>query len=358
VAREGKARTGGVRLAFGAGVLLAAVFVAALRLGVLQGSVGMGSVRRQPAPELAGIAGWINSPPLSLATLRGKVVLVDFWTYSCVNCVRTFPALRALYARYHSAGLEIIGVHSPEFDFEKVRANIEAAVRRFMLPYPVAMDNDMATWRAFNNHYWPHVFLVDAMGHIRADHIGEGGEDLIQNQVRTLLGELGRPLPEPLDFTEDLPSAHITPEIYAGYARGEASGSLASPEGFREGEIVAYAEPESRTVRDAGPGGVFFLAGRWRNAAELVRAESAGAKVILPFYARDVFVVARGPATVRVLLDGRPVAAAAAASDVHGANLRVGGPRLYRVIALPKAGAHVLTLVAGRGFSLFTFTFG
>ena len=159
-------------IAIGVVVLAGAVSVAAVRLSSLQGSLPAQTVRK-PAPEFIGINSWLNSPPLTLKQLRGKVVWIDFWTYSCINCIRTLPDVRAFYARYHQAGLEIVGVHSPEFSFEKNVTNIKAAITRYHLPYPIAVDNQMATWNAYHNDSWPHVYLIDQTGKIAFEYSGE-----------------------------------------------------------------------------------------------------------------------------------------------------------------------------------------
>lgn len=141
------------------------------------------------APEFAGLESWLNSEPLTLEGLQGKVVLVDFWTYSCVNCLRTLPHVRAWHARYKDQGLVVIGMHTPEFAYERVRANLETAMRRFGVTYPVAQDNRYATWKAFDNAYWPAVYLIDRRGHIRLKHVGEGGDKEIEAAIQSLLAE-------------------------------------------------------------------------------------------------------------------------------------------------------------------------
>jgi thiol-disulfide isomerase/thioredoxin len=342
----------------GVAVLLLAVAIAAVRVDWLRGAGLPNQMGSRAAPELVGIEGWVNSAPLRLADLRGKVVLLDFWTYSCVNCVRTFPHLRALYARYHSFGFEIVGVHSPEFDFEKDEGNVRAAVTRHRLPYPVAMDNQMSTWRAYHNQYWPRVYLIDAKGRIRFDHAGEGGEEVIQRTVRALLSEAGAAtLPEPLDFARTGPGAGITPEIYAGFERGEVQGSLANPEGYDPDDPVDYAPVSAAAVERAGTEGVFFLEGTWIAERESVRALGA-ARVVLRFYARDVFFVAAAEgARARVLLDGAPPRGASG-SGAPGGIARVGRADLFHALRLPEPGEHTLTLEVPEGFRLYTFTFG
>ena len=259
MATEPKRRIKSSTIAVALVVLGIAIAIAATRVAFLQGSPPSGSTRDEPAPEFAAIDAWLNSPPLTIGSLRGRVVLIDFWTYTCVNCVRTFPALRAMYDRYHAAGFEIVGVHSPEFSFEMKVDNVREAIRQNDLPWPVALDNRMATWTAYENHYWPHVYLIDAKGKIRFDHIGEGGDDLIQARIRALLTEAHATLPAPVNFTENQPSGGITPEIYAGYDRGAPSGSVANPEGYRPGAIVDYKPVAAATVAASGREGSFFL---------------------------------------------------------------------------------------------------
>jgi thiol-disulfide isomerase/thioredoxin len=348
----------------GLGVLLlgVAVAIAATRVTSLQGRVPEGTARNEPAPEFRGISGWLNSAALSVRGLRGDVVLVDFWAYSCVNCVRTFPALRQMYARYHPFGLEIVGVHSPEFEFEKQASNVRDAIERNDLPWPTALDNEMETWRAYRNHYWPHVYLIDAQGRLRFDHIGEGGEDLIQRQIRNLLAETGVSLPAPIDFSEGSLNPHITPEIYAGSLRGAPSGSLGNQEGFRLDRVVDYEPVAGPAIEAAGTDGIFFVAGRWRAREEYLEAAEDGARVQLRFLAKDVFFVASagggGPAGVRLTLDGKPVPADALGADARGGVVTVSRSDLYRVLALPSSGEHQLTLEVDAGFRLYTFTFG
>jgi thiol-disulfide isomerase/thioredoxin len=347
-------------IAVGLVVLGVAVAVAATRLSFLQGAPPKGSTRHDPAPEFTGIDAWVNSDPLTISSLRGRVVLIDFWTYTCINCVRTFPALRAMYDRYHAAGLEIVGVHSPEFSFEMKLQNVREAVDRNDLPWPVALDNKMATWNVYQNHYWPHVYLIDANGQIRFDKIGEGDDELIQTRLRALLTESHATLPAPVDFSVDLPGRNITPEIYAGFERGAPAGTIANPEGYHPGAVVDYKPVDARTLASASPEGTFFLEGRWKVTSEYAEAVEDGAKLDLPYYARDVFMVAAAPegATVGLELNGKPVPESVRGSDAGSGSVRVTFSNLYRLIHGPAAKGGRLTLTAGKGFRLYTFTFG
>jgi len=351
-----------VRLQIGIGiaVLAGAITIAAVSLTSLQGSLPA-QKRGRAAPDFVGINAWVNSPPLTLTQLRGKVVWIDFWTYSCINCIRTLPDVRQFYARYHQAGLEIVGVHSPEFSFEKNLANINAAVKRYRLPYPIAVDNEMSTWTAYLNNSWPHVYLIDRNGKIAFDLSGEGGDEDLQTHLRALLAETGAHLPPPINFSETSFNPHQTPEIYAGFDRGGLQSSLANTEGYVPGQIVDYRAVDARTVTDAGPNGSFFLAGKWFNGGEFMRAEQDGARVELPFFARNVFIVAApagAKATASVLLDGKPVPASLLGEDATGGTIVVSRDDLFRVLHLPTASVHRVTLTVSKGFSLYTFTFG
>jgi len=316
-----------------------------------------------PAPSFQGITAWLNSPPLTVEALRGKVVLVDFWTYSCINCIRTLPFLRSFYAHYQAFGLEIVGVHSPEFEFEKVRSNVAAAVKEHRVVWPVAMDNDLRTWDAYANRYWPHVYLIDRNGHIRYDFIGEGHDEELQASIRTLLGGAGVTLPQPAPLPWLDLAGEITPEIYLGYQRGRVQGTLWNPEGYSTEVVHNYHAPSQDLIDQAGPSGAFFLVGSWVANQEYLQSGSGGAILELTVRARDVYVVggADGPgeATVQVLLDGRPVRPSAAGEDVREGLLHVGLRDLYHVVHLPDVQTHFLTLVAqGSNVDLFTFTFG
>ncbi|HEU0129406.1 MAG TPA: redoxin domain-containing protein [Mycobacteriales bacterium] len=307
-----------------------------------------------PAPELAGIAGWLNSPPLTMAGLRGRVVLVDFWTYSCVNCRRTLPFLRALHDTYAARGLTVIGVHSPEFDFEKLPDNVARAVRALDVTWPVAEDPDRAAWDAFRNSYWPADYLVDRSGRIRVTHVGEGGDTEIENALRGLLAEGGGdPGEARVGDVQRAPGAQpLTPEQYLGAERG---GYL------RDGETRDVTDHGGTTVR---------LTGRFTGGAEYVAAAAPGARVRLAFDAKDVYAVLAPPAgstarqRVEVRLDGAPVPVARRGRDVREAGGRtyvdVAADDLYHLVTGPaRVTGERLDLVAtAPGLRWFTFTFG
>jgi thiol-disulfide isomerase/thioredoxin len=348
----------GPRILLAVVVLLAAGGIVAIRVAGHGGEPDVGRTQSIPAPNFQGIAAWINTPPLTITQLHGKVVLVDFWTYSCINCLRTIPGLRALYQRYAPDGLQLVGVHTPEFSFEKVQSNVRAAVKRLDVTWPVAMDNDMATWNAYGNNYWPHVYLIDRTGVIRYDHIGEGDEAQIESHIRALLLQGSTtPLPSPVALPEPSFASNMTPEIYLGYERGQQSATIANPQGYAPDRDQRYTAPSSATLAQSATTGGLYLDGTWLARPEYLQSRAAD-RLFLPFFARNVYIVAAAPApvTVHVLLDGRAVAAPGA--DVHGGAVTIGPSRLYALVALPQDGTHLLTLDVPPGLQIYTFTFG
>ena len=347
--------------------LLVAVGIAAFRI-TASGSNQPGRAgdqllfRDDAAPEFAGLSRWFNAEPTTVRALRGKVVLIDFWTFSCVNCVRTFPEIRALHDTYKDAGLQVIGIHSPEFDFEKVPANVERAMRSHSVVWPVAMDNDHKTWEAFRNRFWPHVYLIDAKGRIRYDRVGEGGGEEIERAIRALLEEAGATVPPPSDVSVKGPSVGITPEIYLGWLRGEQQKFLGSESGFVRDEPHDYRVPVDMPAPGRGSA-AFFLDGRWRATEEFVEVAAPGARIVLPFTARDVYVVA-GPGSaaqgaVDVLLDGKPIDAARAGSEVHSGRVALDRKDLFQLVSLDDVETHELVLrAASPGAVFYAFTFG
>jgi cytochrome c biogenesis protein CcdA/thiol-disulfide isomerase/thioredoxin len=287
-------------------------------------------------PPLSGATAWINSAALTPESLRGKVVLVDFWTYSCINCLRTLPYIKAWDDKYKKDGLVIVGVHTPEFAFEKDEANVRKAVRDLGVTYPVAMDNDYRIWRAFNNEYWPADYLVDATGKIRFHHFGEGGYDESESQIRTLLEEANhKPLAaaatsiaatgtEAASDTSDVQS----PETYVGYARAQ---NFASPGGFDQEAAHLNKTPADLQLNQWALGGI------WKDEEQVATALAAGDSISFRFHARDLHLVL-GPAAdgkpvrFRVTLDGHaPGADHGVDIDADG-NGTVTGDRLYQLV--------------------------
>jgi len=305
------------------------------------------------APELAGISDWFNAEgtPRTLAALRGRVVLVDFWTYSCINCIRTIPHLREWDRAYRAKGLTILGVHTPEFAFERDAGNVRKAIKDLGVTWPVALDPDYGTWNAWGNRYWPAKYLIDRTGKVRAFHFGEGAYDETEDQVRAMLAETG---PRAKDAPETGPKGHqpLTPESYLGYARIDRFDSTPSPRPDR---------PQRYSVPDGLPADHIGYSGTATVSAEHVEAGRDFA-IDLSFRARQVFLVLGGdgkPLTGQVLLGGRPIPANLAGDDV-GANGRlvVTGYRLYRLADLGKPGTGRITIRLAPRTRAYAFTFG
>src|SRR5215210_163260 len=291
-----------------------------------------------PAPELTGLSDWINSEPLTLTGLRGKVIVVDFWTYSCINCLRTLPYLKAWDSAYRKAGLVVLGVHSPEFSFERVPDHVRNAVRELGVRYPVALDNHFDTWHAFSNQYWPAKYFIDRRGHIRFIHFGEGEYDRSEQVIRKLLAEDGEAPPMLADAPmADEQSAAITPETYLGWYRLERhAGSEVQP-----GRWGTYRFPKEPLRL-----GELSYAGRWRVEGERIRS-TQGSRLRLHFLARVVHLVLDGQGDVEVFLDGKRV------RTVH-----VTEPKLYTLLRLPDVTDGLLELRFTSGLAAHAFTFG
>jgi cytochrome c biogenesis protein CcdA/thiol-disulfide isomerase/thioredoxin len=314
-------------------------------------------------PPLTGVTTWINSPPLPPQQLRGKVVVVDFWTYSCINCLRALPYVRAWADKYKDQGLIVIGVHTPEFAFEKSEANVRDAVRRLGVDYPVAMDNDFAIWRAFKNQYWPAHYFIDAQGRIRHHHFGEGDYDGSERVIQQLLKEAGA-----ADVGADVVQIQAqgaeaaadmsqlgSPETYVGYARAE---NFRSPGGFARDAVKTYAAG-SLALND------WSLTGTWRVTREHAELTASGGRVSFRFKARDLHLVmapsASGSAPrFRVLIDGQaPGAAAGSDIDAEGVG-RIDGQRLYQLVRQsgPVRERTFEIEFLDPGAQVFAFTFG
>ncbi len=301
------------------------------------------------APELIVGGEWLNSAPLTLKSLRGKVVLLDFWTYSCINCQRTFPYLKSWWSKYQDKGLVIIGVHSPEFEFEKNRLNLNQALNDFDITYPVMQDNNFATWRAFNNRYWPAKYLLDKDGFIRYTHFGEGAYDQTEKVIQQLLTETGaKVLPSQVNNPEYQNFAR-TPETYLGYLRLH---NFSSPENLVKDKKALYTIPARL------PDDTVALGGEWMVTGEYA-APTAGAKLFLSFDAKEVFVVVKpkkSGAKFKVLLDDKTQAFG---EDNQVGIVEVDSDRLYRIIKLPSPGQHVLQLeFFDEDLEIYAFTFG
>ncbi len=290
--------------------------------------------------EFQGISHWLNTPgdrPLTLASLRGKVVLVDFWTYSCINCIRTLPHLRAWYAAYHRDGLEIVGVHTPEFAFEHELSNVRGASRRLKVIWPVPLDNDYKTWNAYSNEYWPAEYLIDKTGRVRHIHFGEGEYDETEQAIRELLAEAGASVPRHKAAVADAtPTELTTPETYLGYTRIERY--QGSP--IRENEVAQYTFDSALGQNDLSYNGT------WRIGGERAVAV-ADARLRLHFVARNVYIVLGGKGTVQALVDGKAAR-----------TIRVDSDQLYTVLSGQMRREGVLELRFSPGVNAYSFTFG
>lgn len=314
-------------------------------------------------PSLDGAVQWLNSPPLTAEALRGKVVLVDFWTYSCVNCLRTLPYVKAWAAKYHDQGLVVIGVHAPEFAFERDPGNVAQAVHRLGIDYPVALDNDFVLWRAFDNEYWPAHYFIDAEGRIRHHHFGEGAYADSEKIIQELLREAGaQNVPTGLidprgQGDQQAPSTEteLSPETYLGYDRAER---FASGQAIRDAAAV-YGAPSQPLADNWG------LAGRWVVGAERATLSGPSGRIIYRFHARDLnLVLGPGPDGMpvhfRVSIDGK------APGDAHGADVTPDGAgavteqRLYQLVRQTGPIAdHTFTVeFLAPGVAAYAFTFG
>jgi cytochrome c biogenesis protein CcdA/thiol-disulfide isomerase/thioredoxin len=315
-------------------------------------------------PSFAGATLWLNSPPLTPEALRGKVVVVDFWTYSCINCLRALPYVESWYEKYKNHGLVLIGVHAPEFAFEKDPGNVRRAVADLKVTYPVALDNDYAVWQAFNNQYWPAHYFIDATGRIRAHHFGEGNYDESEQIIRKLLTEAGQ---------TDLPPAGMatkavgvqappdeahdqSPETYVGYRRAD---NFASPGGLVQDQAHTYAAPAALKLNQ------WALVGSWNVDPEKAVLTAVRGKVEFRFYARDLHLVLGPgndgkPVRFRVTLDGAALGANHGAdTDSSGAGV-VDRQRLFQLIRQSgDVGEHVFSIeFLDSGVQAYSFTFG
>lgn len=314
--------------------------------------------QKTPAPELVGTQAWINSGPLKLSDLKGKVVIVDFWTYSCINCIRTLPYLTAWHDAYKDKGLVIIGVHTPEFAFEKELQNVQKAVKDFGIQYPVVQDNDFSTWRAYNNHYWPAKYIIDKEGNIRYMHFGEGKYEETEMVIQTLLGEesgvklgeMSGVKTDEQDFTKIR-----TPEIYLGYGRAEY---LGNKEGYNPDSSVTFSEVSSFENNR------FYLAGEWKINEEYVTSGKLPAKLSMNYQAGKINIVADKtdqPVIARVFLDGQPLPGQFYGKDVSSeGTITIDQAGLYNIVDTGSSSErHTVTLeFLTPGVKAFTFTFG
>ena len=296
-----------------------------------------------PAPNFTGITAWLNTPggkPLTMAGLRGKVVLVDFWTYSCINCQRTLPHVEAWYSRYAKDGFVVVGVHTPEFAFEHVVSNVMAQSAALGVHYPVAVDDNYATWNAYDNEYWPADYLIDAQGNVRHVAFGEGDYSTTEKLIRTLLADAhpGLALPPPTNVPDRTPTGELSPETYVGYDRLQY---LVPSTDVVENAPSAYQFPASLPLGGMG------LSGTWTEHAEEATA-GPHAELELGFLAQDVYLVMGGQGSVSVSIDGK-----------HMQTIQVAGiPRLYTLYSANAVTSGTMLLQMSPGVQAYDFTFG
>jgi thiol-disulfide isomerase/thioredoxin len=329
-----------------------------------QASEEQSIVGTSPLPSLAGSTGWLNSKPLTAKDLKGKVVLVDFWDYSCINCIRAVPYVRAWADKYKASGLVVIGVHTPEFDVEKELPNVQKATEKFGITYPVALDSNYKIWNGFHNQYWPAHYFIDAKGKVRYEHFGEGKYDESERWIQQLLKEAnsgsmpagtvsvhGQGAQAAAD-THDVGS----PETYIGYARAE---HFSSPGGLRKDQAQVYTEPAHPGLNDWG------LGGKWIDHGQVAVLQAAGGKIAFRFHARDLHLVlgpgANGkPVRFRVTIDGHaPGTSHGVDTDAQGSGV-VKDHRLYQLIRQSgPINDHTFSIeFLDPGVQAFSFTFG
>ncbi|WP_268542634.1 redoxin family protein [Candidatus Nitrosotenuis cloacae] len=345
-------------------IVVAAIGVLSAYFTSLEAQSGQGTSHAdksgfKKAPELRGITGYINADNNINEQLKGKVVLYDIWTYSCINCQRTIPYLTAWDDRYSDKGLVIVGIHSPEFEFEKDINNVEMAVEKFGIKYPVVLDNDKMIWDSFENHYWPRKYIADHEGYIRYDHIGEGAYDETEKIIQELLQERAADLGmdvavmQPLVDIEEFEHGAKTPEIYFGYEFARGRSQLGNPEGFRPNQDVQYSIPDKLHEDN------FYLDGTWKNLSDRMILTSESGKIILPYFGKEVNIVAAGRSELAIFVDGAPIASEISGTDVTGGKVATSESTLYNIVRTKEAASHVLEIdVDGPGFEIYTFTFG
>lgn len=355
-----------IRKILGAIILLNIAYMISLEAGFFPSSVlnqsnirpanhlENGLWRPYIAPKIGGIDTWINSSPLQLSDLKGKVVLIDFWTYSCINCIRTLPYLKSWYEQYQEKGLVIIGIHTPEFDFEKNTANVTNAVKNDGIKYPVALDNLFVTWLNFANHYWPAHYLINQQGQVVYEHFGEGDYDITENNIRFLLGIDKEKIPVKLPVKiKDSPLIDdITPETYLGSARANSD---FSPNLILD-RAAEYHYPKQLIVNAWG------LQGIWHVSPDKISSEDSNASLKINFNARKVFIVmgnnTKKPILVKLVLNGKALIANKG-KNVVNTSILVDQYSLYEALVFPQLTSGVLQLSPDApGLEIYTFTFG
>ena len=314
------------------------------------------------APNLVGISHYLNTSSEELAKkMKDKVILYDIWTYSCINCIRTLPFITSWDEKYSEQGLLIIGIHSPEFEFEKDPQNVKIAIEKYGITYPIVMDNSMETWKAFENNYWPRKYIADHKGNLRYDHIGEGGYQETEKIIQQLLDE--RAIAMNIENISENKLVAIeefehtlfrTPELYFGYKFAQNRNQLGSDEGFQPERIVKYSEPKNIQLNK------FYPIGNWKNHQDSMELTELKGMIKLSFDAKEVNIVTENNAQLEIFLDGVPLTKKQAGSDISfGNRIDVSNAGMYNIISSETSISHTMEIVIdGKGFQAFTFTFG
>ena len=314
------------------------------------------------------ISEYINTKPISLDNLKDKVVLVDFWTYSCINCMRTIPYLNAWYDKYSDKGLVIVSIHTPEFEFEKNSDNVKSAVQKFGIKYPVLQDNDKQTWNEYENRYWPRKYLIDDEGYIRYDHIGEGAYNETEKVIQALLTERAAHLgmkninfnqSQNVDSESRLESQEVnfskikSPELYFGYEF--ARSPIGSIEDFKPNQIVSYNLLENSEIKP----NQIYLEGKWKNNPDHMELQSNNGSIILKYNSKSVNIVAGGNGNFTVIQDGKLITNDLSRDAYSDGIFMIDEQRLYNLVTNKDYGEHTIEIdVKGQGFQIYTFTFG
>ena len=314
------------------------------------------------APNLVGIEYYLNTTPEELdKQIQNNVVLYDIWTYSCINCIRTLPFITSWNEKYSDEGLLIIGIHSPEFEFEKDPKNVQDAIEKFEITYPVVMDNKMETWKAFENNYWPRKYIADHTGNLRYDHIGEGAYQETEKIIQQLLDERAQALGIQTTSNKELVSIEEfehtpfrTPELYFGYKFAQYRNNLGSSEGFQPDRIVTYAEPQKIELNK------FYPIGEWKNYSDNMELTKNNGSIKMFFEAKEVNIVTNNIGELDISLNGLPLDEKNIGRDISSnGKLFVKDPGMYNIIDSEISISGVLEInVKGKGFQAFTFTFG
>ena len=348
---------------FGGIIITGTIFLAILFIGLDESvSINQDSGIRK-APNLVDISYYLNISSEELTKkMENKVILYDIWTYSCINCIRTLPFITSWNEKYSDQGLLIIGIHSPEFEFEKDPENVKIAIEKYGITYPVVLDNNMKTWKAFENNYWPRKYIADHKGDLRYDHIGEGGYQETEKIIQQLLEERSKAMKiESASTATSLVSIEEfehtlfrTPELYFGYKFAQNRNQLGSDEGFQPERIVKYSEPKNIQLNK------FYPIGNWKNHQDSMELTESKGIIKLSFDAKEVNIVTENNAQLEIFLDGVPLTKKQAGSDISfGNRIDVSNAGMYNIISSETSISHTMEIVIdGKGFQAFTFTFG